>query len=697
MPFGLRKKPKKDLYWVINKETGKKFSKEPMPKEKAEAQMRALYANVPVEGGIKYAKFGYTQIPFYDEFDIVPSPNNPIIYPMDGSGIFDPLKRLYKDVKDRGAAVLTGTNYVGPFNRLDEEYLRTNPPMDKIDEGAMRHDLEYSRIAKLRKAGASKEEVARLIRESDDEFLDNIKKHWRTNPRAAAMGYAGIKGKNVAEDVVGLDRNLFVGEGTLKGGIETENAVRIIAEEMYYEMTRNSRTIDHRRRFLFVEGFVRGYFGYFAESQDPEYLHAMDLGRQYILQSVPRSRLYQTRQRGGKGFFSDLERRIQENPEYIHQMKPLGLPAKFKGGVALKKRMKLIKKLEGSGFFGDLYDSAKQFASKAVERVKQTGESVINVFRGKAPRLDLPPPVRRLLETYGNRPIVRMFVRRDPIESAINTALNVISLGSWNVLKQKYGYDTFYHLQLEVVVRLDDSDDTNARFVLQKNEVIDVSPAKPRTDKTEMVEVPMASGHTMNSLLSNAKQTMGEKFYYYDAFHNNCQDFVGALLASSGLLGPDIAGFIKQPVDQLVKEISFTDRVARGITDLGGIVDVGLQGKGGLNPSDAFSAQLKKEGVSPSAYLEKAKKNARARGLAADMLGFSSDEKHKLQIPNAEGKIIRFGAVKKGDYILYTLQKSPEAEKHRKSYLARATKIKGDWAEDPYSPNSLAIGILWEG
>jgi len=212
-----------------------------------------------------------------------------------------------------------------------------------------------------------------------------------------------------------------------------------------------------------------------------------------------------------------------------------------------------------------------------------------------------------------------MFVRRDPIESAINTALNVISLGSWNSLKQKYGYDTFYHLQLEVIVRVSDSDDTNARFVLQKNEVIDVSPAKPSTDKTEMVEVPMTSGHTMNSLLSNAKQTMGEKFYYYDAFHNNCQDFVGALLSASGLMRPDISGFIKQPVDQLVQEISITDRVARGITDLGGIVDVGLQGKGGLQPTAAFAAQLKKAGITPSAYLEVAKKKANALGLAANM------------------------------------------------------------------------------
>ena len=576
MPWKLRKAPKKDLYWVINKETGEKHSKEPLPKERAKAQMKALYANVPVEGGIKYARFGYTQIPFYDEFDIVPSPNNPVINPMDGSGVFSTLGKIYKDIKDRGAAVLTGTNYVGPFNRLDEEYLRTNPPMDKIDEGAMRHDLEYSRIAKLRKAGASKEEVARLIRESDDEFLDNIKKHWRTNPRAAAMGYAGIKGKNVAEDVVGLDRNLFVGEGK-----------------------------------------------------------------------------------------------------------------------AAKKRMMMLKKLEGSGFFGDFWNAGKQFASNVVERVKQTGESIVNVVRGKAPRLDFSPRVRQLLQDYGNLPIVRMFVRRDPIQSAIDTALNFISIGSWNVLKQKYGYDTFYHLQLEVVVRVSDSDDTNARFVLQKNEVIDVSPAQPSTNKTEMVEVPMSEGHTMNSLLGNAKQTMGEKFFYYDAFHNNCQDFVGALLAGSGLQRPDVAGFIKQPVDQLVKEISMTDRIARGITDLGGIVDVGLQGKGGLQPTAAFAAQLKKEGVSPSAYLEKAKKKARALGLAADMLGFSSDDKHKLQIPNAEGKIVRFGAVGLGDYILYTLQKNPEAEKHRKSYLARATKIKGDWKKDEYSPNSLAIGVLW--
>ena len=50
MPYGIRKSPNKNLYWVYNKETGKKYSKKPIPRERAEAQRRAIYAN---ENGYK--------------------------------------------------------------------------------------------------------------------------------------------------------------------------------------------------------------------------------------------------------------------------------------------------------------------------------------------------------------------------------------------------------------------------------------------------------------------------------------------------------------------------------------------------------------------------------------------------------------------------------------------------------------------
>jgi hypothetical protein len=44
------------------------------------------------------------------------------------------------------------------------------------------------------------------------------------------------------------------------------------------------------------------------------------------------------------------------------------------------------------------------------------------------------------------------------------------------------------------------------------------------------------------------------------------------------------------------------------------------------------------------------------------------------------------------NYEDYTIHKDPE---RKRRYLARATKIKGNWANDPFSPNSLAINVLW--
>ena len=34
-------------------------------------------------------------------------------------------------------------------------------------------------------------------------------------------------------------------------------------------------------------------------------------------------------------------------------------------------------------------------------------------------------------------------------------------------------------------------------------------------------------------------------------------------------------------------------------------------------------------------------------------------------------------------------------EERRQDYLSRATKIKGNWKNNKYSPNNLAINILW--
>lgn len=48
MPYKLRKAPNRDLYWVVA-DDGRHMSKEPLPKARAEAQMRALYVSMRSE------------------------------------------------------------------------------------------------------------------------------------------------------------------------------------------------------------------------------------------------------------------------------------------------------------------------------------------------------------------------------------------------------------------------------------------------------------------------------------------------------------------------------------------------------------------------------------------------------------------------------------------------------------------------
>jgi hypothetical protein len=232
--------------------------------------------------------------------------------------------------------------------------------------------------------------------------------------------------------------------------------------------------------------------------------------------------------------------------------------------------------------------------------------------------------------------------------------------------------------------------------IIEKNAVISIRDAKarrPNEDSQSMVvQIGGALSNTINGMLELSKRKMGDNFYLYDGLKNNCQDFIYNLLLNNNLMTPELGKFIKQPLEQVIKQLpSYTGTVMNAITNLGAVADVALHGQGGKTPHPKFATQLKSVGA--EAYLKEAQRKAKHWGYKN--VGFSSDEHHKLQIPNADGKLIRFGSVGLGDHILYSLSGDKTADKHKKSYLARATKIKGDWKSNPYSPNNLAIRILW--
>jgi DNA adenine methylase len=115
-------------------------------------------------------------------------------------------------------------------------------------------------------------------------------------------------------------------------------------------------------------------------------------------------------------------------------------------------------------------------------------------------------------------------------------------------------------------------------------------------------------------------------------------------------------------------------------------------GEGGM---DKFHKQLEKNNITHDEYMKVAKKAAKKNGYNPSMIEMSDDGNHKLVYNTPDGQAVPFGKVDYNDYIIYSLTKNKFADKYRKAYRARATNIKGDWEDNKYSPNNLAINILW--
>ncbi len=70
-------------------------------------------------------------------------------------------------------------------------------------------------------------------------------------------------------------------------------------------------------------------------------------------------------------------------------------------------------------------------------------------------------------------------------------------------------------------------------------------------------------------------------------------------------------------------------------------------------------------------------------------IGLSTKKDKKYMMTTPDGKIVHFGQM---GYEDFTKHKN---KTRRKNYLTRATRIKGDWKENKYSANNLAIKLLW--
>ena len=293
-------------------------------------------------------------------------------------------------------------------------------------------------------------------------------------------------------------------------------------------------------------------------------------------------------------------------------------------------------------------------------------------------RYDFRPQDRQLLQQIGNKKIDRMTVYRKPLNSAINSMLNALSLGNWNEEKKKYGYDNFFHLYLKV-------DLENGHSVkVEKNEVITITPTFTQDDLVDAEYFPLRNIYqlnlTLDTLLNNTRMMMGDAlFFSYNPFTNNCQNFLLNILRANRILqiNPDAQQFIYQDkISEIIKNINpLTQKVAETVTDTAHRFNILTEGAG-----------LRK--------LDVARKIARKKGIKGQ-IDISERKNKRFKIKRPDGQIIHFGVWPfkgHGTYIDHN------DDKIRKAWQARHSKIMKDGSPaylNPNSPDFYSFRILW--
>ena len=248
------------------------------------------------------------------------------------------------------------------------------------------------------------------------------------------------------------------------------------------------------------------------------------------LQTIPRTKLQEF-----KNVAAAMERKKAQEEAYI---------AKRKGGGEAED-------MEGEGFFGDVADKVKHIFGKS---------SKYNNISTKT------------LNEYGSVQIKQLTATREKIQKALNLAMNLISSGKFGEATKQLGYDDLYHIRLYAEM------ENGKLLLIEKNEVIYIQP----TDKIRGEPLPInykTGSLTLQQLMDAGQKFLGNNFFLYDAFNNNCASFVVGILKGNKLWSDANTHFLAQDVSALKAKLPGTSAVSNFITSLGAIVSR-IQGKG---------------------------------------------------------------------------------------------------------------------
>jgi len=182
-----------------------------------------------------------------------------------------------------------------------------------------------------------------------------------------------------------------------------------------------------------------------------------------------------------------------------------------------------------------------------------------------------------LLERVGEELVTRIVVVRKPIRTFVRRLANAIAMGRMRrFLATHTDYDQLFHLSIWI----------NDQYCLEKEHVIRFYEVDAAPDATgEYFVVPVPEPHrSISEWIERTWLFMGDRFSRYEAFTNNCQDFIVGVLQANSVDTPEAVAFTRQDTRAILRAMPFwVQTVFYAITNAAEHVDYTLYGAHGAD------------------------------------------------------------------------------------------------------------------
>lgn len=170
---------------------------------------------------------------------------------------------------------------------------------------------------------------------------------------------------------------------------------------------------------------------------------------------------------------------------------------------------------------------------------------------------------KTILKQYGNYPIKRIYLVRQPITKFAKILLNIVTLYKFEQEMKKYikttNNDVFFPQHTSIIIEIELSNKTRKNILIEKNNCIKLTLDFKISAAQEMRKIAIGrKKYTLQSLLEKTKERVGNNLYFnWSICRNNCQMLTKEILITLNQFTKKNKVFMFQ--NEFAKQIKFSE------------------------------------------------------------------------------------------------------------------------------------------